>query len=54
MIIQELMQANSVNQLGWTNQQMMDQAKSSPSGQRVAHKWARYLRRKQGGVGGLH
>ncbi len=54
MIIQELMQANSVNQLGWTNQQMMDQAKSSPTGQRVADKWARYLRRKQGGAGRLH
>ena len=46
-VLDELLATNSLGQAGWTNRELIERAGQSPTGKRVAGKWARYLRRQQ-------
>ena len=46
-IMDELMQAGSFSQAGWSNRELVERGQQSATGKRVSAKWTRYLRQQQ-------
>jgi len=46
-IMDELMQGGSYSQAGWSNRELVERGKGSPTGRHVSAKWNRYLRQQQ-------